>query len=66
MLCMCTCNLLSDDGDESVSSEGRLMFVVGTALVRPEDKEPSFGRILVFQVNSGTVMNAVYNLAKVF
>ncbi len=56
VLSICTCNLLSDDADEAnAANDGRQVFVVGTALVRPEDKEPSFGRILVFQVIGGTV-----------
>ena len=53
VMCMCACNLLSDDVDEATGNDGRQVFVIGTALVRPEDKEPSFGRILVLQVIGG-------------
>ena len=57
VLSMCTCTLLSEDTNEGGGvgggAEGRQVFVVGTALVKPEDKEPSFGRILIFQVDGG-------------
>ena len=46
ILCVASCNLMSNDEERSV-------YVVGTALVKPEEKESSTGRILVFGVNSG-------------
>ncbi len=52
VMSMCSCNLMSENNDAG-AGEGRQVFVIGTALVKPEDKEPSFGRILVFQVDGG-------------
>ncbi|XP_003389315.1 PREDICTED: DNA damage-binding protein 1-like [Amphimedon queenslandica] len=46
ILCVTSCNLTTNDEERSV-------YVVGTALVKPEEKESSTGRILVFAVNSG-------------
>lgn len=46
ILCVSSCTLTSND-------EERVVYVVGTALVKPEEKESSTGRILVFSVNAG-------------
>ena len=60
VMSMCSCNLMSEDNDVG-AGEGRQVFVIGTALVKPEDKEPSFGRILVFQVDGGIVVTVYYS-----
>lgn len=46
ILSICSCNL-------TVQGEERMFFVVGTALVKPEEKEATVGRLLVFQVVGG-------------
>ena len=47
VLSMASCVLVSPDSEE------RLVYIVGTALVNPEEKEATIGRVLVLQVNGG-------------
>ena len=48
VLSVASCDIPSSD-----SEEHKIYYVVGTALVRPEEKEATFGRLLVFQVVGG-------------
>lgn len=48
VLSIASCTLALPGGEEE-----RNVFLVGTALVRPEEKEASVGRLMVFHVNNG-------------
>ena len=48
VMSLTSCTLLSPESDGA-----RVVYVVGTALVKPEEKEAKIGRVLVFQNNGG-------------
>ena len=48
VMSLTSCTLLSPESDGA-----RIVYVVGTALVKPEEKEAKIGRVLVFQNNGG-------------